>query len=306
MAKNNLLHRLVLIVNKLSRPGCFVQPEELVQYVENRMHNCHSEHAGVSLRTLQRDFRTIEEVFGIVVKHKKGHGYYISEYGPGGEGYEELLLNFEILSSIDRDSVMQEFVLPEHRRPRIGVDFSVLFDAIREHRHLAFDYTYVRYGNSVSRKEVKPHYLKESQHRWYLVGYDVKDGRLKCFAVDRMSLPELLPKKFTRDTNIDIPALFRESYGIWNNPDDPVEDIVLRYDSLDGAFVKTLPLHESQQILSDDPETGLTISLRLRITNDFVMALLARSRSLEVLAPSHLRDRIRSIWTDALARCDDR
>ena len=43
----------------------------------------------------------------------------------------------------------------------------------------------------------------------------------------------------------------RESFGIWNNPSDPVEEIVLKYDALDGAFVKTLPLHSSQEILSD-------------------------------------------------------
>ena len=59
---------------------------------------------------------------------------------------------------------------------------------------------------------------------------------------------------------------FRESFGIWNNPSDPVEEIVLKYDALDGAFVKTLPLHSSQEILSDTSD-GITVRLRLRITN---------------------------------------
>ena len=58
----------------------------------------------------------------------------------------------------------------------------------------------------------------------------------------------------------------RESFGIWNNPSDPVEEIVLKYDALDGAFVKTLPLHSSQEILSDTSD-GITVRLRLRITN---------------------------------------
>lgn len=295
-----------MIVNKLAHPGRDMTPEKLTEYVEYQMRSRYSDDAGISLRTLQRDFHTIEDLFGIKIRYKKDYGYYIAEYGRDNEGYEELLLNFEILSSIDKDSVMKKYVLPERRRPQFGVDFSLLFEAIRECCHLSFDYTYVRYGNKVSRKEIKPHYLKESQHRWYLVGYDVKDGRLKCFGVDRMSCVGLKQNRFTRDETIDVPALFRESYGIWNDPDDPVEEIILHYDALDGAFVKTLPLHESQEILSDDPETGLTIRLRLRITNDFVMALLARSRSLEVVSPTHLRSRIRDIWSSALERCKEK
>ena len=84
--------------------------------------------------------------------------------------------------------------------------------------------------------------------------------------------------------------------------DDPVEEIILHYDALDGAFLKTLPLHGSQEILTDDPEDGLKIRLHLRITNDFVMELLSRSRSLEVIAPEHLRRRIREIYEAALDR----
>ena len=125
---------------------------------------------------------------------------------------------------------------------------------------------------------------------------------MKCFAVDRMNRTVVLAKKFTRDESVDIQELFRESYGIWNDLRDPVEEVVLHYDSLDGAFIKTLPLHETQEILSDDPESGLTIGLRLRITNDFVMELLSRSRSLEVLKPLHLRERVRKIYETALER----
>ena len=77
-----------------------------------------------------------------------------------------------------------------------------------------------------------------------------------------------------------------------------MEEIVLKYDSVDGAFVKTLPLH---QILSED-ETGITVKLRLRITNDFVMELLSRSRSVEVVAPHTLRTRLYDTLRQAAER----
>ena len=73
--------------------------------------------------------------------------------------------------------------------------------------------------------------LKESQQRWYLAGYDT-DGELKTFGMDRMShVTVIASEKFRRNEDIDIPSLFRESFGIWNNPSDPVEEIVLKYDA---------------------------------------------------------------------------
>ena len=44
------------------------------------------------------------------------------------------------------------------------------------------------------------------------------------------------------------------------------------------------------------------VTLHLKITNDFVMALLSRSSSIEVLAPQSLKDRMNAIWAAALER----
>ena len=100
---------------------------------------------------------------------------------------------------------------------------------------------------------------------------------------------------------IDVTELFKDSYGIWNQADIPVEEIELSYDALDGSFLKSVPLHHSQEILVDTDEE-FRIRLRLRITNDFVMALLSRSRSLTVIRPLHLRERVRKVYEEALKR----
>ena len=145
-----------------------------------------------------------------------------------------------------------------------------------------------------------PHYLKESNQRWYLLAYD--GAVMKTFGVDRIrNLDVLEDKMFERNTDINVADLFRDCYGLWNDPAMPVEDIELRYDALDGQFVKSAPIHHSQRILADTPDE-LRISLRLRITNDFVMELLSRSRSLEVIKPQHLRERIRHVYEEALKR----
>lgn len=106
---------------------------------------------------------------------------------------------------------------------------------------------------------------------------------------------------FRRDNSIDASTLFKDSYGIWDDPAIPVEEIELSYSPLDGKFLKAMPLHHSQEIISDNEEE-FRIRVRLRITNDFVMALLSRSSSLTVIKPLSLRERVRDVYQRALER----
>lgn len=301
MAKINQIRRLIIIIRKLSGPNRYVHAAELTEYVERTIRTRYSDTAGCTQRTLQRDFQTIEELFHIAVRHDKLKGYYIAECSENAGEYESLLTNFELLSSIDADSVIQKYVLPEHRRAGRSPYIPELLDAIRECRPIEFDYDLIRHGNTVVHKRLKPHFLKESQQRWYLIGYD-ETGTLKTFGLERISMLRVMSReRFERDDSIDIPALFRDSFGIWNNAADPVEEVVLKYDSLDGAFVKTMPLHTTQEIVEETTES-ITVRLRVRITNDFVMALLARSRSVEVVKPLSLRQRIYETFLHALER----
>ncbi len=68
------------------------------------MHSQYASSSGCTLRTLQRDFQTIEELFGLTIRHDKLRGYYLAEQVRSGADYGELLLNFEILNAIDADS----------------------------------------------------------------------------------------------------------------------------------------------------------------------------------------------------------
>lgn len=349
MAKFSQLKRMGLLLNKLNdRQGTrYVPAEDLLRHIENFGYGSeYGEGEPCSLRTLQRDFKTIDQLFGITIKHCAGRGYHIAErdHDANADSYEALLINFEMLSSIDQDSTLQKYVLPEHRRPALHTDFGLMLEALRRGRVLEFRYTLVRHGNRVVEKRVQPYFLKESQQRWYLIGFeaDEKGKRmeaarpmeaesaaatgesatatgasatagesavaghpatgLKSFAVDRISdLTIDRSQRFKRLDGIDRTALFQDCFGIWNDPTIPVEEIILRYDSLDAAFLKTFPLHTSQEIL-EETETSVTLRVRLRVTNDFVMELLKRSRSVEVLQPLSLRRRLHEVYAAALNR----
>lgn len=246
---------------------------------------------------LQRDISRILEALSIQISHKRNAGYYI-EYEDDENSFlrfEELFADFDLLTAVNPDSKVNQYLLPEHNRGKGSENLYPLLHAIKNRSNVSFEYTFVRHGDRVGNYEVSPYFLKESQNRWYLVAKH--DGKLKTFGIDRITGLNILDVKYKPDLAINADNLFFECYGIWDNPDTPVEDIVLKYDALDGKFLKSLPLHHSQKVLVDN-EDEFRISLRLKITNDFKMALLARSRSLEVLAPAHLREYIASVATE--------
>lgn len=292
------LQRMLVIVNKLKESHSYITVEELERYVTLRMEE--RGYTGVNLRTLQRDLQDIASLFGIRIKHEHGGYHIIEEDEQEWNRYEELLLNFDLLNALEGDSTLASYVLPEHHRPQHSEWLASLIGAIKRSHPVEFQYVLVRHDDRQVKKKVLPHFLKESNQRWYLLAYE--GNTLKTFGVDRIrDLHVLDNEHFQRDTSIDVQALFRDCYGIWDQTDIPVEDIELRYDALDGKFLKSVPLHHSQVVLADTPEE-FRIALHLRITNDFVMELLSRSRSLEVIRPLHLRERIRSIYEAALRR----
>lgn len=301
MANIEMITRLLLIIQKLDRPGKCVPGEELLDYLEENMQLRYGRSDGYSIRTIQRDIRNIDDLFGIVIRNKKDKGYYIDDKEQASaERYEELLLNFDILTALNAESGLRQYVLAEHHRPVGSGNLAPLMGAIRNKHCVEFNYTLYRHDNAVIHKKVAPHFLKESRQRWYLLAMD--GDKLKTFGIERIAdLHILVDEPFVRDESIDGEALFRDSFGIWDQEDIPVEDVVLSYDALDGKFLKSVPLHHSQSVLTDT-DKEFRIKVRLRITNDFVIELLSRSRSLTVIEPLSLRERIRDIYEHAIKR----
>ena len=295
------IRRLLLILNKVRHGGRFLPKDELLEFVNKQMETQYDA-VPVSSRTLERDIADIYSLFGVEIRFDRARqGYYVSEdYMEYDERIAELMMNFDLLNAIGSDNNLSSFVLVEHHRPVYSEWMMPLVKAIRDFHPVTF--SYVNYRKDCAEKpfSVLPHYLKESNRRWYLLAYD--GCVMKTFGIDRIrDLRVDDTRTFKRHTDINVAELFSDCYGLWNDPATPVEDIELRYDALDGRFVKSDPIHHSQRILADTPDE-LRISLRLRITNDFVMELLSRSRSLEVIKPQHLRERVRKVYEEAMKR----
>ena len=293
-----LIRRIVRVTNKLSSTCAVLRKEELLKFVSQGLGG---NDKGVTIRTLQRDFEVISEIFDIKIGYsKERRGYCVISRGKAACEYEKLLQNFELLSRIDDDSLVS-CIQTEYRLPPIKDSFHDILFAIRERCVIEIMYEHYRNDNCIRQHTLFPHLLKESQHRWYVIGYNEAE-ELRVYALERIKGVNILKyRKFRPEPIEEIKRLFAECYGIWVDNKLEVEDIVIKYDKLDGSFVKSLPLHHTQRVLEED-ENSVTIGLQLRITNDFVMALLARSRSIEIIKPISLRQRVYNTLCDAVER----
>jgi predicted DNA-binding transcriptional regulator YafY len=199
------------------------------------------------------------------------------------------------------EETVPDFVFAEKHRPKGTQHLFPLIYAIK--KSLCIQFSYAKFQrNDFSERYIEPYALKEVRGRWYIVGRSLGQEDMKSYGLDRIGNLEISEKKFIKDESVDLIEKFRNSFGIYSSEEYPVEDVILSFDAQDGHYLKSLPLHSSQEILRDNTE--FIIRLHLKITHDFVMEILSRSWSLKVIQPESLRQCIYDIYSAALKRND--
>jgi predicted DNA-binding transcriptional regulator YafY len=74
---------------------------------------------------------------------------------------------------------------------------------------------------------------------------------------------------------------------------------VLSFDPLQGKYIKSFPLHESQKIILDN-EHELLIQLTLFVTHDFFMEILSYGENVKVIKPDNLIESLKASYQNAL------
>jgi predicted DNA-binding transcriptional regulator YafY len=79
------------------------------------------------------------------------------------------------------------------------------------------------------------------------------------------------------------------------------DEIVLSFDPEQGRFVKSLPLHSTQEIVIEN-EIEFRIKLKICITRDFVMELLSFGDLVKVIQPNSLKNKVKQIYKNAISQ----
>ncbi|NDV97199.1 WYL domain-containing protein [Dysgonomonas sp. 521] len=301
MPRIHHLQRNLLIISKI-RNTPYVSFAELTAHLERELMFRGIYDTGLSRRTIQRDIQNIRTDFSIDIEYcRRNQGYYIADSDIRSD-IDRFLDSFDILSSLNTETGIPDFVLAEKHRPMGTQYLYPLIHAIKNSFRITFSYQ--KFGSEQSSfRELEPYAVKECRGRWYVIGSTRGLNDLKTYGLDRIKNLIISDEIFPKDDAIDVSEKFRYSFGIYSSDEYPVEDVILSFDASDGSYLKSLPLHHSQEIITDNKD-GFVIKLRLKITADFVMEIMSRSWSLKVIEPLSLREQIYSICKSALERND--
>lgn len=248
--------------------------------------------AGKHTRTLQRDFREIRNLAGIEIQYdKKTKGYFIEQQGSENQNFIRMMEAFDIFNSFTQMEHITRYVHLEKRKPQGTENLYGIVHAIKKRLKVSFLYQKF-WDENASARIVSPYAVKEFRNRWYLLAKDDKDQKIKTFALDdRLSDFAIEKSTFIYPANFSAKDYFYYCFGIINSDQAP-EEVILSFDSHKSKYIKTLGIHETQEILLDTPNE-LRVRLKLYITLDFEMELLSFGQHVKVLQPQYLAETIR-------------
>lgn len=246
----------------------------------------------LAARTFYNHIQSIADIFGIEIAcDRRDNTYYIdNESEIGGNSVRNWMLAALSLNSLlDGSAGLKDRILFEDV-PSSQKYLTTVIQAIRNNNVL--NVTYHSYDGPVPRSLVlEPYCLREFKRRWYLYAHKNGDAEPHMFALDRMLSMEIGAEKFTLPKNFNAHEYFAGIYGTRVYPNMKPETVILRVSARQAKYFRSLPLHQSQEIVEENPEFTL---FRYFITPDydFKQDILSFGDSVEVLEPQEVRKAI--------------
>lgn len=225
-------------------------------------------------------------------------------FGDFGGAVDKIFQAIEVGSMLEYDDLPQ--MVQFEQSPKVkGIEhIETILECIKERKPLSFFY---RKFNSEEGKDhlVHPYLLKEYRNRWYLIALQEANGLITTYALDRMATPEpnntvKFKAAFTAD--FDAKAYFAHSFGITTFRGEP-EEVVLSFEPLQGQYVRTQKLHETQEELIDNNEE-YRIKLTVGVTIELEMAILSYGEKVRVIKPESLKEQIQDRLKSAIEAYD--
>ena len=294
MSKRESISRYTLIINKLRKHTA--NYKEIANYLA-RESEMQDYNFNVSKRTFQRDLADIRSMYDIDIQYNQSEKVYFIDFEDKPEINERMFEAFDTFNALNLTDRLSDYIHFEMRRPQGTENLYGLLHAIKN--RFIIEFSYHKFWDDVaSFRTMEPFALKEFKNRWYALGKDLKDNKVKSFALDRLSNLDITKRHFQYPSDYNVNNDYRHCFGIISpNGLKPME-IILSFDPFQGKYIKTLPLHHTQQVLFDN-EDELQIKLKLCITFDFVMELLSNGNRMKVLQPQALIEKLKTAHLEA-------
>lgn len=247
----------------------------------------------ISKRTLQRNFDTFRNEFGVEVTYDYyRNGYFIDKANSRHDidrvfNYLSFMYQSKVFYDNLRDSKNAlNYIQFEFDGLLSGVEYlDPVMQAIKKQQVLQLSYQ-KHQKQEAKQYLLHPHLLREYQGRWYVIGYEEQAANNRIFGIDRIQSLTKLERNFAQKEQQSTHTLFQNLIGLNYSENEP-QQVILKIHPNQAGYVRSLPFHSSQVEL-DDSEDWLTIQLYLIPNFEFKQKLWMLGARVQVIEPAWL------------------
>ena len=291
MSKNQI-NKYVWLVETLYKAKKITLKEINRKWLETDL----SEGLEIPRRTFDNWKNAVEDMFGLVIMCDKRDGdrYYIENREDlEGDGLQRWLLNtMSVNNTLLENKTMNDRILLENI-PSGQDSLPVILEAMKKSKVL--EVTYKGYWSEHEHTFlVAPYCVKLFRQRWYMVANSVYEDRIRIYSLDRILDVQLTGEPFKYPDDFCPEVYFEGCFGVIRDDEIEVETVKLKVNSDQSNYLRSLPLHHSQEEIETNDEYSI-FTLRVRPTFDLQQELLKHGDTLEVLEPQWLRREIKDV-----------
>ncbi|MBR3489714.1 MAG: WYL domain-containing protein [Bacteroidales bacterium] len=296
----NTLNRYIWLVDTLVRAGqrglTFEEINDKYRYNDSI-----SNGGEYALRTFHDHRKVVEELFGIeIVCNRSDNRYYIRDTDDiKSHSYlrKWLLETISLNNTIAANDRLRDRILLEEV-PSTTPALIPLLAAMRE--NITVNFQYHPFDKDVVNQynDFQPWTLKMYKRRWYVYGSVPKRG-MRIFSLDRICDVEPTGQIFRLPEDFDAEAVFFGTFGAYVTVKDEPQTILIKADEWQAKYLRSLPLHKSQEEVERTPEYSI-FSLFVKPTYDLKQEILTMNIHAEVLAPAAFRKEIQANLSEML------
>ena len=296
----NILNRYIWLVDTLVRAGqkglTFEEINDKYRYNDSI-----SNGGEYALRTFHDHRKSVEELFGIEIAcNRSDNRYYIRDTDDiKSPGYfrKWLLETISLNNTIAANDRLRDRILLEDV-PSTTPALIPLLAAMRENIMVNFQYHPFDKDVVNPYNDFQPWTLKMYKRRWYVYG-SVPEKGMRIFSLDRISDVEPTGQTFQLPEDFDAEAVFFGTFGAYVTVKDQPQTILIKTDEWQAKYLRSLPLHKSQEEVERTPEYTI-FSLFVKPTYDLKQEILTMNIHAEVLAPVAFREEIQANLSEML------
>jgi predicted DNA-binding transcriptional regulator YafY len=205
------------------------------------------------------------------------------------------------IKKTSNDNILSNAIQPQETTFMRGMEhFEVIVNSIKNKKPLSLiHYSYKNKNKKFKALVIHPYLLKESNDRWYLVGYseleEHKKNPIRCFGLDRIYDPVMIAKEFIENREKDLRTLFDNKIGLYTLLDNEVEEpeeIKLWVSDTMANYVKSMPLHKTQVPKEHDGNGEIIITLNIVPTTELMSLIMSYGEHMELIKPRWLRKKM--------------